>query len=49
MKKLRNLTEEEELQIFNERKSGNKRKDILSKWGISDRHYKEIILKNGGE
>lgn len=49
MKKLRNLTEEEELQIFNERKSGNKRKDILSKWCISDRHYKDIILKNGGE
>lgn len=48
MRKLKYLTEEEELEVFNERESGNKRKDILSKWGISERHYKDIILENGG-
>lgn len=49
MKKLRNLTESEELDVFNERELGNRRKDIIHKWGISERHYKEIILKNGGK
>ena len=49
MRKLRNLTEEEEICIFNERKSGKKRKDIISKWGISDRHYNDIIINNGGK
>jgi len=49
MRKLKNLTTEEELEVFNERKSGHKRKDILLKWGISERHYKNIILGNGGK
>jgi hypothetical protein len=49
MKKLRNLTIEEEIEIFEERKSGKSRKEIISKWGISERHYKNIILKRGGE
>ena len=48
MRKLKHLTKEEELDIFNEREIGEKRKDILSKWGISERHYKDIILENGG-
>jgi hypothetical protein len=48
VRKLKHLTEEEELEVFNERESGNKSKDILSKWGISERHYKDIVLKNGG-
>ena len=49
MRKLRNLTYDEELEVFNERVSDNRRKDIISKWGISERHYKNIILKFGGE
>jgi hypothetical protein len=49
MKKLRILSNDEELQVFNERESGHKRKDILLKWGISERHFKSIILKFGGE
>ena len=49
MRKLRYLTEKQEQQVFNERESGSRRKDILKKWGISERHYKEIILKFGGE
>jgi len=49
MRKLRYLTDNEEKEIFNERESGVTRKDILNKWGISERHYKEIILKFNGE
>lgn len=49
MRKLRKLTHDQELQIFNERESGHRRNDIISKWGISERHYKNIILKFGGE
>jgi hypothetical protein len=49
MRKLRELTYDQELNIFNERKLGHRRKDTLSKWGISERHYKNIILKFGGE
>lgn len=48
MRKLRYLTEQQEQQVFNERESGSRRKDILKKWGISSRHYNEIILKFGG-
>lgn len=48
MKKLRYLTTNEEKEVFNERESGVPRKDILKKWGISSRHYKDIILKFGG-
>lgn len=49
MRKLKHLTNEEEIEVFNERQTGIRRKDILDKWGISDRHYKDIILKNGGK
>jgi hypothetical protein len=49
MRKLKNLTEDEEIEVFEERKSGLKRKDILDKWGISERHYKNIVLKFGGQ
>ena len=49
MRKLRYLTEDEEKQVFNERENGSSRKDTLSKWGISSRHYRDIVLKCGGE
>ncbi len=49
MRKLRKLSIEEESEVFNEREIGVKRKDIIKKWGISDRHYKDIIFKNGGK
>ena len=49
MRKLRKLTYDQELEVFNERESDNRRNDIISKWGISERHYKNIILKFGGE
>jgi hypothetical protein len=49
MRKLRYLTEDEEKEVFNERENGLKRKDTLNKWGISERHYKDIVLKFGGE
>lgn len=49
MKKLKYLTKEQELLVFNQRKLGYKRKDIVSRWGISERYYKDIILSNGGE
>jgi hypothetical protein len=49
MRKLRYLTEDEEKEVFNERENGLSRKDSLNKWGISSRHYKEIVLKFGGE
>lgn len=49
MRKLRNLNEKQEKEVFNERESGKRRKDILNKWGISERHYKSIILKFGGK
>lgn len=48
MRKLKYLTEQEELELFIKFKSGNRRKDILSEYGISERYYKDIILKNGG-
>jgi hypothetical protein len=49
MRKLRYLTEDEEKEVFNERENGLSRKDSLNKWGISSRHYKDIVLKFGGE
>lgn len=49
MRKLRYLTVDEEKELLNERESGMKRKDILKKWGISERHYKNIVLKFGGK
>jgi hypothetical protein len=49
MRKLKYLTDPEEKELFNERENGMKRKDNLKKWGISERHYKNIILKFGGE
>ena len=48
MRKLKHLSEGEEFEIFQER-GLILRKDIIEKWGISDRHYKDIILKFGGE
>lgn len=48
MRKLKHLTNEEEILVFIERQNGVKRVDILKKWGISGRHYKDIILKKGG-
>ena len=47
MRKLKNLTEDEEIEVFEERKSGLKRKDILDKWGISMRSYTNIMSKFG--
>lgn len=49
MRKLKELTQEEKLEIILKRKSGLKRKDIISEYDISDRHYKIIILENGGD
>lgn len=49
MRKLKEITLEEELDILQKRKSGIKRKDIIEQYGISDRHYQNVILKNGGE
>jgi len=49
MRKLKELTEEQELDILQKRKSGIKRKDIIEEYGISDRHYQNVIIKNGGE
>jgi len=49
MRKLKEITLEEELDILQKRKSGIKRKDIIEEYGISDRHYQNVILKNGGE
>lgn len=49
MRKLRYLTTDQEKEVFSERESGLKRKYILSKWGISERHLREIISKFGGE
>ena len=49
MRKLRHLRDDEEREVFNERESGIKRKDTLKKWGISSRHYKDIVLKFGGK
>lgn len=48
MRKLKSLTEEEELEIISKRDNGLLRRDIIKEYGISDRHYKEIILKFGG-
>ena len=47
MKKLKHLTKEEELEIIEKFKHKFMRKDIISEYGISDRHYTDIILKYG--
>jgi len=49
MRKLKEITPEEELDILQKRRSGIKRKDIIEEYGISDRHYQNVIIKNGGE
>jgi len=49
MRKLKEITPEEELDILQKRKSGIKRKDIIEEYGISDRHYQNVIIKNDGE
>lgn len=49
MRKLRHLTADQEREVFNERESGIKRKDILNRWSISERHLREIISKFGGK
>ena len=49
MRKLKELTKEEELDILKKRNSGEMRKNIIKEYGISDRHYQNIITKNGGE
>lgn len=49
MRKLKEITPEEELDILQKRKSGIKRKDIIEEYGISNRHYQNVIIKNGGE
>lgn len=46
MKKLRNLSVEEELEIIEKIKT-KKRKDIIVEYGISDRHYKNVLNKHG--
>ena len=48
MKKLRDLTNEEELEVFNQRENGESRKKIIDSCGISERHYKDIVIKFGG-
>jgi hypothetical protein len=48
MRKLKELTKEEELEIVFKRQNGIKRKDIINEYGISDRHYKKVIIDNGG-
>jgi len=49
MRKLKEITPEEELDILQKRRSGIKRKDIIEEYGISNRHYQNVIIKNGGE
>ena len=49
MRKLKELTKEQELEILSKRQNGIKRKDIISEYGISDRHYQKVIIENGGE
>jgi hypothetical protein len=49
MRKLKELTKEEELEIVLKRQNGIKRKDIVNEYGISDRHYQKVIIENGGE
>jgi hypothetical protein len=49
MRKLKELTKEEELEILKKRNSGEMRKHIIKEYGISDRHYQNVITKNGGE
>ena len=49
MRKLKELTKEQELEIIQKRNSGEKRKDIIKEYGISDRHYQNVIIENGGE
>lgn len=49
MRKLKELTEEQEYELFKRRETGELRKDLLNEYGISEREYKKIILKNGGE
>lgn len=48
MRKLKQLTKEEELEILRRRNSGEKRKDLIKEYGISDRHYQKVIIENGG-
>lgn len=48
MRKLKELTKKEELEIVYKRENGIKRMNIIKEYGISDRHYKKIILENGG-
>ena len=49
MRKLKELTKEQELEILRRRNSGEKRKDLIKEYGISDRHYQKIIIENGGQ
>lgn len=49
MRKLKELTKEEEQEICLKRQNGLKRKDIIKEYGISNRHYQKVIIKNGGE
>jgi hypothetical protein len=48
MRKLKELTKEEEQEIVLKRQNGLKRKDIIKEYGISDRHYQKVIIENGG-
>lgn len=49
MRKLKELTKEQELEILRRRNSGEKRKDLIKEYGISDRHYQKVIIENGGK
>ena len=49
MRKLKELTNKEELEILSKRQNGVKRKDIILEYGISGRNYKKVILENGGQ
>jgi len=47
MRKLRYLTIDEELQIIEKKHQGIKRKDLIAEYGISERHYKDVFIRNG--
>lgn len=49
MRKLKELTKEQELEILRRRNSGEKRKDLIKEYGISDRLYQKVIIENGGK
>jgi hypothetical protein len=47
MRKLKNLTDSEEQEVINKREQGYKFSDIKEKFGLSERHYYDILKKYG--